>query len=263
MTKEELLQKGLSEEVADEVIAAFEAEKNPENSLQLLEKALNEGTPEEDLLKAKKDEENDDSGDEKEDDYNEEYMKKYMKRYMKANKKACGKMAKEVGLYGDDMKKAVEDIDADAEGAVIEMVDLKPFLDKQLLVNESMAKAIEDISGQVLSISAKQESTFDIMKKAANLQIDQAKSMGQYLSTPMGRKGKTSFTAKEMTKAQELTVDPNSIKKVYSVLMKATQNKDRRAGEIISKFESCKKDITQLSGPERKYIGELLTKEVN
>jgi hypothetical protein len=154
LTKEELLQKGVSEAVADEIIAsaALESKEDPENSLQLLEKALNEGSDtkgqeepgEEPLAKAKEEKEKkDDSEDE---DYDEKYMKKHMPRYMKENKKACGKVAKEAGLYADELKKAIDEVDKNYDGAIMEMADLKPVLEKIPTVIDSMAKAIEDIS---------------------------------------------------------------------------------------------------------------------
>ena len=51
LTKEELLEKGVSEDAADEIIAAFE-ESGSQNSLELLEKALNDDDKTMSLFKA-------------------------------------------------------------------------------------------------------------------------------------------------------------------------------------------------------------------
>jgi hypothetical protein len=91
LSKDELLQKGVSEEVANEIIAAFEADPQDENSLLALQKAL-DGSDETDqtLSKAKGDDKDKDGKDKEpdddDDDYNEKYMKKHMVRYMKENK---------------------------------------------------------------------------------------------------------------------------------------------------------------------------------
>jgi hypothetical protein len=269
-TKEELLQKGLSEEDADKIITAFESNEDPENSIQLLEKALNEGdnstpgdSPDVDpLLKAKKGkEDDDDSGDD--DDYNPEFMKKHMKRYMKENKKSCGKMAKEVGIYGEEMKKAIDEMDTNLDGAVVEMADLKPILEQQVAFNESLSKAVEELSGRVLSISTLGEKQFDVMQKAAQLQVDQAKSMETFLSQPAGKKGKTAISTEDMKKAKETLISPESTQYIYDVLMKATKDGDRNAGMIISAFESSGKNVNMLNPGQKKYINELITKEVH
>jgi len=259
MTKEELLQKGVSEEAADEIIAAFEAKEDPENSLHLLEKALNEGSHnEESLFKAKDEDDDDEDGG---DDYDEEYMKKYMKRYMSANKKSCGKMAKEVGIFSEDMKKAVSDIDPEANGAIIEMVDLKPILQSQVEFNESLVKALNTISERVTLIADQNEQSFDIMQKAARVQVEQAKALDVFIGQPTGRKGVTSVTP--MAKAAEIAITPEATKEIYSVLMKATKAGDQKAGLVISTFESCGKKIGMLNADHRQYISELLNKEAH
>jgi len=259
MTRDELLQKGVSEDVADEIIAAFEEAESPHNSLELLEKALNKDSDkEESLFKA----EDKDEDDEDEDDYDEQYMKKYMRRYMQANKKSCGKMAKELGIYGEEMKKAIEDIDTDAEGAVVEMTDLKPFLDSQSEFNEQMTKAIQELSSQIIAITNQTESGFDLLEKAARVQVEQAKAIDGFFSVPQGRKGAVSQGV-AMRKAAELPVSPEARQHVYSVLMKATKGGDRKAGEIISTFESAGQNINLLSQEQRHYVNELITKEAH
>ena len=114
MTKEELLQKGVSEEVADEIIQAMTVQED-EDSLSALQKALDEVPENMELLEKAEDEE-------EEDEEKDEYSEKDMKRYMKAKgKAACQKMMKELGFASEKMSKAVEDIDADADGAIVEM----------------------------------------------------------------------------------------------------------------------------------------------
>jgi hypothetical protein len=254
MTKEELLQKGVSEDVADEIVAAFD-ETGSSNSLLLLEKALNKDDgKQESLFKA---EEMDDDDDD-EEGYDEAYMKKYMRKYMMANKKSCGKMAKELGIAGEEMKKAMDDFSMDAEGAVIEMADLAPILESQLEFNERMAKAIEEISGQINLISAQAENGFDIMAKAARVQVEQAKALDTVLSTPQGRKGVTANV--DMTKAIEPVISPEQNKLVYSVLMKAVQSGDAKAGQIISVFESAGRNIQALTPEHKNYVNNLLAK---
>ena len=265
LTKEELLQKGISEEVADEIIAAAAADSDPVNSLQTLEKALNEDAEEGELFKAnggegkgKKDDDDDEDDEDEGGGYNEEYMKKYMKRFMKENKGAASKAAKEVGIFAGEMKKAVSDMDLDAvDGAMIEMKDLAPILENQLDFNSKMAKAMEDISSAVEIIRAQQDQSFDLMKKAAAVQIETAKGFGEFLSTPQGRKGVTANV--EMAKAAKLS--PDDAKKVYTVLMKAVHNGDQIAGGIISRYESAGKDIRALTPDQKKYINDLILKE--
>jgi hypothetical protein len=256
LTKEELLAKGVSEPVADEIIAALSDGNAEENSLQALQKALDDTSGGmEELFKAedggKKDEDDD-------EDYNPEYMKKYMKRFMKENKKSCAATAKEVGIFGDKMQKAIDEINPDADGAVIDMVDLKPFLEAQTDLNESLVKAISDMSSQILVISAQNQKSFDIMKKAAVVTAEQAISLGDFLGKPQGRKG---LVATDMKKAAQV-INSDGNKAIYNVLMKATKDGDTTAGQIISAFESCGKDANKLNAAQKNYINEILQKEV-
>ena len=257
MTREELLEKGISEDVADEIISAFD-EKGSENSLELLEKALSQDDKQESLFKADEPEEDDD--DEGGDGYDEEYMRKYMKKYMKENTSACKKAAKEIGLFNEDMKKAIDDVNVDADGAVVEMADLAPFLDSQREYNEQMAKAISVLAEQISVISAQAENGFDVMHKAARVQLEQARAFDQFLGAPTGRKGVTATA--DMQKAVEYTVTPEQKRDVYSALFKATRSGDHKAGEIISIFESAGQDIRALTPEHKLYVNDLLNKEV-
>lgn len=254
LTKEELLQKGISAEVADEIIAAAASDEGSENSLQALEKAIS--TPEEgELFKAKGGKEKGEGEDEDDEDsdYDEAYMRKYMKRYMKENKKACGKMAKEAGIFSGNMEKAAE-LDMDAEGAIVEMADLKPILEEQGEFNSRMAKAIETLAEQVMYISERQDKSFDLMTKAAAVQVETAKGLGEFLSTPAGRKGVTASV--EMQKASQVT--PEMSKMIYSKLMKAVQSGNKDAGMVISAFESSGKNINRLNPAHRAFITQLM-----
>jgi hypothetical protein len=254
LTKEELLQKGISAEVADEIIAASASDEGSENSLQALEKAIS--TPEEgELFKAKGGKEKGEGEDEdgEDSDYDEAYMRKYMKRYMKENKKACGKMAKEAGIFSGNMEKAAE-LDMDAEGAIVEMADLKPILEEQGEFNSRMAKAIETLAEQVMYISERQDKSFDLMTKAAAVQVETAKGLGEFLSVPQGRKGVTASV--EMQKASQVT--PEMSKMIYSKLMKAVQSGNKDAGMVISAFESSGKNINRLNPAHRAFITQLM-----
>lgn len=247
MTKEELLQKGISEEDADQIIASFsENSQDEDNPLEALQKALkDDDSGMDDLSKAEKGEEKD-SEDEKE--YDEKFMKK-MKRYMKEK----GKMFKD---EKEDMKKAVDELDLDSEGAVIEMSDLAPILEKQADFNEKMSKAIEDIAVNMSVISEKSEKGFDIMKKAAIVTAEQASGLSGFLKTPAGRKGV--IADEKMAKAQGSV---NDSKKIWKVLMKAIRNEDRVAGDIMGAFESAGQNVNLLKKSQKEYIGELLKEE--
>ena len=259
LTKDELLQKEISEEDADEIIAAFDENVD---SLQTLEKALGEEVPEMDLfVKAEKGGEDEDSDEDDEDkdkdDYNENFMKKHMKRYMKENEKSCGKMAKEVGVFGENMSKAISEFDTDAEGAIVEMIDLKPILEGQMEFNSVMAKAIEGMSAQIDMISAKSEDTFSLMSKSARVQVEQAKGMGEYLSQPTGRKGAVSNVV-PMQKAEPIVVSADGQREIYAVLEKAMKDGDSNAGLVMSAFESNGKDVNRLNLAQRQIISNLI-----
>jgi|GEM_PF-3034821 hypothetical protein len=262
LTKEELLQKGIPEKTADEIIAAF-TDSQDNDSLLALQKALEVSPASEDLFKAAKgdgkDKEPDDDEDDK--DYDEEYMKKYMKRYMKANSKSAQKMMKDIGLLKDDMKKAIDGIDPDAEGAVIEMPDLAPILGTLPL----MLKAIETLSEQNLVISESMQKAFDLVQKSAQVTADQAIQMKEFLATPEGRKGKIST---DMKKASE-GIDPKTVfsaednKMAYRVLMKATNEKHPHAGMVVSSFEAANHNANLLNPAQKQFIRDLIAKEAN
>jgi len=268
LTKEEMLQKGIPEKTADEIIAAFE-DSQDNDSLLALQKAL-EVSPDtgEDLFKAAKgdgkgkDSEDDDDDDE---DYDEAYMKKYMKRYMKTNSKSAQKMMKDMGLLKEDMKKAMDDIDvSNSEGAVVEMNDLAPFLEKQTEFNECLLKALETLSGQNELISDSMSKAFNLVQKSAKVTADQAVQMKEFLNIPQGRKGVLAGNV-DMKKANE--IDPATIfsaednKKAYQVLMKATQEKHTHAGMVISSFEAANHNANLLNLSQKQFIRDLIAKE--
>jgi hypothetical protein len=265
-TKEGLLLKGVSEAVADEIIAALAADPQDENSLLALQKAL-DGSDEQTLLKAKgekkesdgKDKEPDDDEDDK-DDYDEKYMKKHMPRYMKENKSAVKKGVKDAGLFADKMEKAIEDIDP-GEGGFIELNDLGPYLAAQKEFNEEMLKAVELISGQNEILVANTEKSFSLMQKAAKAQLDQAELVKGFMGTSVGRKGVIADA--RMVKAGDPagTFTPEENKLIYSVLMKATKEGNSDAGIVISAFESSGKNANILNKSHKKFIRDLIEKE--
>lgn len=259
MTKDELLQKGIDPEVADEIIAAFE-ETTDGNSLSALQKALDDDGMDS-LFKAKGGKGKEEEDDEDDEDYNAEYMKKHMKRYMKENKSACEKTAKESGLFEEKLEKAIDNFDTNADGAIVEMADLLPILEQQKEFNSALQKAVEFISGQVLLISKQNEQSFDLMQKAARVQVEQANSLGEFLSVPQGRKGVIATMQKAGPVASAVTPEGN--KMIYQTLMKAVQGGDKMAGQIISAFESHGHDASKLSDASKKYINDLIQKGAN
>jgi|WetSurMetagenome_2_1015567.scaffolds.fasta_scaffold03660_5 hypothetical protein len=262
LTKDELLQKGISPEVADEIVASFE--DSDDNSLQALEKAIN-GEQMDSLFKAKEGKDANESNEKEEEEdedegkkgYSEEYMKKHMKRYMKENKATCGKMMKEVDETKEEMKKAADDIDPDADGSIVEMVDLKPYLETQNEFAETMAKAIKMLSSRIETVAALHEQSYDLMQKAAKVQVEQAKCLGDFMSTPQGRKG----IVAPMAKAGVIQIAPEARKAVYEVLMKATQSGNKDAGLVISAFEAHGQDVNKLNPAQKKFVADLLQKE--
>jgi hypothetical protein len=245
ITKEELLQKGISEEVADDIMSKLSNEDETENSLQALQKAVG-GDDDSKKSKKKKDEDEDDDDEE----YDKAYMKKYMKRYMKENEKDD----KDEDDDSKKMKKAIEEVNLDADGAVVEMEDLKPFLNAQSEFNSKMAKAFEDISSKIEVIESRQANSYDLMQKAAKVQIEQANSLSEFMSQPQGRKGVVADI--KMQKAVENTAEQSKI--AYEVLMKAVRSGDAMAGQVISVFESHGKNINRLNEPQRAYINKLI-----
>jgi hypothetical protein len=260
LTKEELLEKGVSSEVADEIIASHEDSKTDEDPLQALEKSISD--PEMDTLFKANGEEGDseDGGDDK--DYDEVYMKKHMKKYMINNKKACKKMATDVGLFNEKMSKAIDDVDVEAEGAVIEMDDLKPVLESYKESGEAMVKAVELISDQLAFLSNQNEKSYDLMKKSGAVVVEQAKVINGFMSAPQGRKGKVATMSKATHENSDSSIlNAEQSKLIYQTLMKATQGGDRKAGKIISVLESAGQDANMLDAEERKYVNDLITQE--
>lgn len=259
LTKEELLQKGTSEELADEIIASYPSDdsQKDDDSLTALQKALDKDSPDkmDNLSKAEKKGDEENSDDEKEE-YNEKFMKK-MKRYMKENKKSF----KEMDESKEDMKKAIDDVDTDSEGAVVEMTDLAPFLEKLGPVLEGMAKAIPELSDRIDSISEKTEKNYSLMQKAAKVTAEQADEINKFLNVPSGRKGVTESAQMQKAQAQKSSNEQRKI--VHGALMKAVRENDRKAGQIISAFESSGQNINALKPSDRKYVNDLIQKEAN
>ena len=257
LTKESLLSKGLSPEVADEILSAMDG--TDDNSLTALRKALE---PKDGLFKAEEgekegDEEGDKEPDGDADDYDEKYMKKHMKKYMKENKKACRKAADEAELYDKEMKKAIDSIDTEADGAVVEMADLSPVLDAIVETNAAMLKAINTLIDRTDIITGQNEKSFEILHKSAAVTAETADSITGYMGAPQGRKGATTG---DMTKAQAQasTMDP---KAVYRVLAKAMTAGDQKAGTILEVFESSGKNLRYLNAERQAYVAELIKKE--
>ena len=250
LTKEQMLQKGVSEEAADEIIASYSSTEDP---LLDLQKALDD--PLEDLLKAESEEENEE---EEEEDFDEKYMKKYMKRFMKKNSSYCSKMMKNLNSSNEKMEKAISDIDLDAEGAVVEMINLSPFLENQSVFNQTMVKAIDYLSNQIDGIVKSSEKSFDLMQKAAKVQVEQAKLFSNISSIPNGRKGV--LVNEDLSKASNVLKNHGDV--IYTELLKATQAGDKNAGYILSAFESSGKNANLLNESQKKYINNLINKEV-
>jgi len=251
LTKEELLQKGISETDADEIMAKASAEPTKEDNLQALQKALDEDSPDatmDNLEKAEDEGGKEEDEEDEKDEYNEKYMKKYMKRYMKENTKACQKMMSK-------MSKAIEEIDEESPGAVVEMADLAPFLDTVGEVIETMSKAIVETNERMDAIESQNEKSYDLLKKAATVQIEQAQGLKGFLSTSQGRKGVV--TTAEMTKAVQPTIKVYSLddnKAVYQKLAKAMKEGKPNAGELLSVFESRNKNFNALNPAQKQAI---------
>jgi len=262
ITKEELLQKGIDPEKADMIIAALEGQKDDSSPLALLKAEMDGGSEMDTLFKAKGEGKGDGDGDEDDDesDYDEEYMKKYMKKYMKANKKEASSAAKEVGLFGEKMEKAISDIPTDAEGAVVEMADLSDFLDNQAVFNEKMTKAIEAIVDRIEVIANQNVENYSLLHKAAAVTAETAEIISGIGNMPQGRKGVVVADMEKAVKTAPVNVDS---KVVYSVLMKAVASGDKVAGQIGSKFESAGKRFNLLAPKEQEYVNELIKKEAN
>ena len=259
LTKNELLEKGVSSEVADEIIASFDEN---EDAVTALRKAIEDEDCSDLLIKADSDGDDDDGEDDDDDDddgkdYDEAYMRKNMKKYMIENKKACAKTAKEVGLFGEKMNKAIDDLDTDSEGAVVEMSDLTPILVAQKEFNGEMTKALRAIAGEMAFISNQNEKSFDLLRKSSAVVAEQADVIDALASTPQGRK--SVVASPQSIPKHEINKDQSKL--IYKTLLKATEAGDRTAGQIISKFEVAGQNVSAFSTEEKKYVNDLIMKE--
>jgi len=263
LTKKELLLKGIDPATADEILASMD--QSDDSPLANLRKAMNGDSGMGSLFKADhkepdgdedgKDEDGDGDGDG--DDYDEEYMKKYMKKYMKANKELCKADAEEVGLFDKEMKKAIESMDFDTEGAVVEMTDLAPFLDSQMEFNSKMAKAIMSLVQRVEVIADQTAEGYSLLHKASAVQVETAEIIAGISKTPNGRKG---VMVTDLAKARVIA-GQSDVMTVWNVLAKAINAGDTLAGDIGSKFESSGKRFDLLTTNEQNYVNELIKKE--
>lgn len=263
MLKKLLLQKGMSEAEADEIIAATAQEND--SSLIALQKSLN--SPEMDkLFKAKggKDEAEEDGGDDDDEEYDEKFMKKHKKYMKKFGKGDDGKHDEpdgdEAPAFGKEMKKAVSDFDFQAEGGVVEMAELSPLIEAFVSTVSNLEKAISGLNRKVELISAQNEASFSLMAKAAAVQVETAETISGIASTPAGRKG---IVVQDMAKAKSTAIVTAEPKTVWKVLAKAITGGDMKAGAIGSKFESSGMRINFLNQDEQKYVQELIAKEAN
>lgn len=261
LTKEELLQKGVPEEAADEIISAFSEGNNDQDPIDALQKALVDDPDMDHLIKA--DKEGDMDKKDNEDEYDESYMKKYMKRYMKENKASVQKMMKNLGAASENMNKAISDIDSDSDCAVVEATDLAPYLESQTKFNGELVKAMSDFNDRVDIVSAKVEKAYDVLQKASKVIVEQSKGLNSFLSTPQGRKGSISADMKKAAQVDIKQISKEDNAFIYKTLMKATRNGDEKAGVIVSAFESMGHDAKKLNTAQKQYLQELLKKEVS
>jgi len=251
ITKEELLQKGIDSVVADEILARIESDENS-SPLEALKKAVDRGSDMETLFKAKKGE-GDEEEDEDEDgeEFDEKFMKKH-KKYMKI--KEHSEPDGDEGMFGK-MKKAVDEVDPNSDGAVIQMEDLSPVLNAMVETVEDMTKAISILTKKIEVISSQNSESYNLMAKAAAVTAETAEIVSGIGNAPQGRKG---ALMADMSKAKPVVVDQ---KAVWTALTKAFNSGDMKAGEIGSKYESSGKRFNLLNPEEQKYVNELMTKE--
>lgn len=255
-SKEELLAKGIDPTVADEIVASYD-QSNDGTPLSKLEKALKpkKKTDEQSLFKAEKGEKKGDAEDDAEPDDDEDDEEK--EKYMKKNQKACKKAEEEDKDEEEEekeMKKAIDALDRSAPGAVVEMEDLTPTLSAIQKSMSSMFKAVSILSARIDKIVAQNDDSYDLMHKAAELQVETSKGLASVLSLPAGRKG---IVATPMEKAHGVEAMTNQ-KLVYQVLAKAISMKDPIAGAIAERYESVGKNINMLSKEDRAGIAKLI-----
>lgn len=258
-TKEELLEKGVSEDVADEIIAGLS--DTEDDSLSALSKALGD-SDEQSLFKAGKgkdkdhdDEQGDVPGeqDTDPDEYDEKYMKKYMKRYMKSNGESCKKMMKEMGMMKAEMNESIRQFSADEDGSVIEVAEFSPILEKAVCAIESLSKALESTNERLDVIEKNSEQAYDLSAKSARVMLEMGKAREEDLSTSTGRKGKS---VQEMTKAREFSKQESDY--VYESLLKAAKNGNDNASQVLCSFESHGKDLSKLNKAQRQVVSSIL-----
>jgi len=262
MTKEELLAKGVSEEVADQVIAELDGTGDADDDALLsLQKALDGGSVKTGSLFKAEDEDEDDEkeDDEDEDGEKEKDMKKYMKKYMKENPEGCKNFMKQFGAkFGDasdKMEKAADDLVLEQDN-IVEMADIAPFVDSQREFNDTMLKAVEFLASRIEVVAKNSEQSFDLMQKAARVTLEQSKLIAADASTPVGRRG---VITTDMQKAVLLSPDSNKV--AYEVLTKAQENRVPGAGEAMMVFESHGKNLASLNSEAKKFIADLIAKE--
>jgi hypothetical protein len=252
-TKNELLAKGIDPTVADEIIASYDRSSEDENPLTRLEKALKpkKENDEQSLFKAEEGEKDGDPANDNEPDEDED-DEKFMKKNKKAMKKAEDDEDEE---KGEEMKKAFDSIDRSAPGAVVEMEDLAPAISAIQKSFSSLLKAVSVLSSRVDKIVAQNEESYDLMHKAAELQVETSKGLSSVLALPTGRK---SVSTVNMEKAVAVNADLTNRQLVYQVLAKGVQMKDPIAGAIAERYESAGHDIRVLSKEDRAGIAKLI-----
>lgn len=242
MTKEELMAKGLSPQAADEVIASFAGEKSGSPLLEL-NKAL-KGDKEDSLFKAEDEDEDEGkkkSGDDEDEDEDDDDLEK----------------GETLDEDEEDLEKAISVLSSSGEGAVVEMADLSPFLRAFTKQNEKMCKAVSTLVAENKTIKAQNAELYGLMHKAASVQAATAEVLEKAMSVPTGRRGVTTVPVQDMQKASQSASDG---KTVYSTLSKAMNTGDKRAGFILSAYESAGKRVEKLDQPSRDYISELIKK---
>lgn len=251
ITKEELLQKGIDPVVADEILASMESEENS-SPLEALKKAVEKKPETGDLFKAKEGEDDEDEDEE----YDEKFMKK-MKKYMKSkgHEEPDGDEG-EGNMFGK-MKKAIDDIDPNAEGAIVEMAELAPVLEAMVETVQTMAKAISGLERRIELVSDQNSENYNLLAKAAAVTAETAEIISEIGTQPQGRKG---VLMADMNKAKDMTQPEPKV--VWAALTKALNSGNMKAGEIGSKYESAGKRFSALNAVEQNFVKELI-KEAN
>lgn len=262
--KEELLQKGIDPAIVEEMINLAESGKSGD-AIEALAKALSNTGGQQDLFKADDEDDDDDdsmSDDDNDDDddddgYDEKYMKKNMKRYMSENKAACKKMVESFEGESGKLQKAISSIDEDADGAVVEMVNLSPLLTSISSTMQSLTKAMFKMIDRVDELESGQIETQDLLEKASSVTLAIAENNQKVFSQSTGRRSVTEDLTKAEISRQQTAQNSNK-RVVHEVLKKAIQNGDRKAGEIMGVFESTGMRLDVLNSDEKLYVKNLL-----